>query len=193
MAYDQKPTELPEFATTQRDEDIPGVPTPVSNLVPPSQAEKDFGDPHDQIPPRNISNWLRNLYYQWIKVLDQWTQENRSRNDAQDITIGELLATVNEIKDNRINTIRTLTGTTPATGGSVSIALPTDYYDKAAVLGAQVAFQNEWDFDGIGLGDFVVDTGVSYQVRGESITLYYVDDPRYHNRTYVVNIIKAID
>lgn len=63
-----KPTQVPDFCTN---DSIVDPQSGQNNVVEPDAGQKPEGWAFQQLPPRGWMNWLHNLYYLWIKWLDE--------------------------------------------------------------------------------------------------------------------------
>jgi len=205
MSYEAKPTIKPEFCTTQQNQTIPGVPGTVSNITEPTAAEKQYGDNYADIPPRDRDNWLRKLYFEWIDILDGWTNESKALIEALTIVVNNLVTTVNtlindvDLIENRVDTlegsmgqsITRLAGTTDLTGGTTAINFPSGFtYHNTDCIAAKINISaSEYATAGVyQSGDI---SSFYVRITNGGIVLHYPDESQYQGHLFRVLLINS--
>jgi hypothetical protein len=74
MAFTNKPTYIPEWAST----DVYNAETETYNVVAPDDAKKELGWDSYEKPPRNYMNWLQRGNYQWIEYFEQFYEDDHT-------------------------------------------------------------------------------------------------------------------
>lgn len=115
-----KPTQIPDFCTN------PAIVDPQSgqnNVVEPDVANKPEGWKFQQLPPRGWMNWLHNLYYLWLKFIDEELEPQVVSNAAGVVSNTAAIAN-NSIAIANLDTDDIANNST-VTGGNVTDALNT--------------------------------------------------------------------
>jgi hypothetical protein len=86
-----KPTQYPEWATTDVIDPIEGTP----NVLEPPKAKKEVGWIPGEQAPNNFMNWIHRLTNDWVKYFDSVVPEtltnNIARPSAVDVGAGKIL------------------------------------------------------------------------------------------------------
>lgn len=74
MAFTDKPTYIPEWAST----DVYNAETETYNVATPNAAKIELGWDAYEKPPRNYMNWLQRGNYQWIEYFEQFFDDDHT-------------------------------------------------------------------------------------------------------------------